>query len=142
MIKDARGALAPGSDTKSRSSEIGATPEDKGVGGILSDVVSMFTGGAAAGTLAGGLAALLERFKQSGDDKAADSWVAKGPNQELGADQLERAIGADTLAELSKRTGLSREELLSRLATSIPAVVDRFTPDGRLPSEQEASRFI
>jgi len=46
------------------------------------------------------------------------------------------------LNTLSQQTGLSREELLSRLTRELPAAVDKFTPDGRLPTEDEAARLI
>ena len=65
-----------------------------------------------------------------------------GPNQQLAPDQLEQAIGPDVLNTLSQQTGLSREELLSRLTRELPAAVDKFTPEGRLPTEDEAARLI
>ena len=100
-------------------------------------------GGASAGSvLSGGLRDLVERFKQNGQGQAADSWVKTGPNQPLGPDQLEQAIGPDVLNTLSQQTGLSREELLSRLTRELPAAVDKFTPEGRLPTEDEAARLI
>jgi uncharacterized protein YidB (DUF937 family) len=92
--------------------------------------------------LSGGLGQLVERFKQNGQGQAADSWVNPGPNEQLGPDQLEQAIGSDVLNTLSQQTGLSREELLSRLTRELPAAVDKFTPDGRLPTEDEAERLI
>ena len=92
--------------------------------------------------LSGGLRDLVERFKQSGHAEAADSWVKTGPNQPLGSDHLEQAIGPDVLGTLSERTGLSREELLARLTRDLPAAVDKFTPQGRLPTEEEAARLI
>ena len=92
--------------------------------------------------LSGGLGDLVDRFKQNGQGQAADSWVQKGPNQPIGSDQLERAIGPDVLNTLSKETGLTREELLSRLTRELPEAVDKFTPQGRLPTEDEASRLI
>ncbi|MFL5196107.1 MAG: YidB family protein, partial [Microvirga sp.] len=36
--------------------------------------------------------------------------------------------------------GLSREELLQRLSRELPNAVDRYTPDGRLPTEADLSR--
>src|SRR4029078_3443646 len=66
----------------------------------------------------------------------------KGPNQQLKPDQLEQAIGPDVLNTLSQHTGLSRQELLSRLTRELPAAVDKFTPDGRVPPEEEAGRLI
>ena len=58
----------------------------------------------------------------------------QGPNKELPAPQLKQAIGADVLAALEQQTGLSQEELLARLSRELPAAVDQYTPDGRLPS--------
>ena len=78
-------------------------------------------GGASAGSvLSGGLGELVERFKRNGQGQAADSWVKTGPNQQLGPDQLEQAIGPDVLNTLSQQTGLSRQELLSRLTRELP----------------------
>ena len=47
---------------------------------------------------------------------------------------MEQAIGPDVLATLTWRTGLSREELLSRLSMELPQAVDRYTPEGRIPA--------
>ena len=85
---------------------------------------------------------LIGVLKQSGHGQAADSWVNTGPNQQLRPDQLEQAIGPDVLSTLSQHTGLSRDELLSRLTRELPAAVDKFTPQGRLPTEDEAARLI
>jgi uncharacterized protein YidB (DUF937 family) len=54
--------------------------------------------------------------------------------------QLEQAIGTDVVATLSKQTGLSREEILARLSRELPQAVDKYTPDGRLPTESELMR--
>jgi uncharacterized protein YidB (DUF937 family) len=118
-------------------------PNDRpGQGGVL-DKLGGLVGGASTGSvLSGGLRDLVERFKQNGHGQAADSWVKTGPNQPLRADQLEQAIGPDALNTLSENTGLSREELLSRLTREIPAAVDKLTPEGRLPTEDEAARLI
>jgi uncharacterized protein YidB (DUF937 family) len=118
-------------------------PDDKpGQGGVLDKLGGLLGGASAGGVLSGGLRDLVERFKQTGHGQAADSWVSTGPNQQLRTDQLEQAIGPDTLNTLSAHTGLSREELLSRLTREIPAAVDKFTPEGRLPTEVEAARLI
>ena len=86
------------------------------------------------GVLGGGLSELVERFKQSGQGDVADSWVGTGPSKQVEPEQLERAIGPDVLANLSQQTGLSRQELLSRLSRNLPDAVDQYTPDGRLPA--------
>jgi uncharacterized protein YidB (DUF937 family) len=92
------------------------------------------TSGGIGNVLSGGLRDLVDRFRQTGDGDTADSWVAQGPNRELAPHQLERAVGAETLDELAKQTGLSRAEILSRLTRDLPGTVDHYTPDGRLPA--------
>ena len=120
----------------------GQNNQQGGQGGVLGNLGGLLSGASAGSVLSGGLGDLVERFKQNGQGQAADSWVKTGPNQQLGPDQLEQAIGPDVLNTLSQQTGLSREELLSRLTRELPAAVDKFTPDGRLPTEDEAARLI
>ena len=57
-------------------------------------------------------------------------------------DQLESAIGAETLEALTKQTGLSREEVLSRLTRELPNAVDKYTPEGQLPTEDGVQRPV
>ncbi len=83
----------------------------------------------------------MERFHQNGHGEVANSWVRQGPNQPVEPHQLERAIGPDVLETLSQQTGLSREELLSRLSRELPDAVDKYTPEGRLPGPNDFSRF-
>jgi uncharacterized protein YidB (DUF937 family) len=118
---------------------LNAQPAQQGAPGGLGGLL----GGLGAGTmLSGGIGELIERFKRSGQSQAADSWVSTGPNQPLAPDQLEQALGPDVLSSLSQHTGLSRDELLSRLTRELPDAVDQFTPQGRLPTEAEAARLL
>lgn len=111
-------------------------PEQGGLGDLLSNLAS----GGVGGLLGGGLSELVERFRQNGHGDAADSWVGHGPNKEVAPPQLEQAIGPDVLATLSQQTGLSREEILARLSRELPQAVDKYTPEGRLPTQQDVSR--
>lgn len=122
--------------------EPGQNNQQSGQGGVLGKLGGLLGGASAGSVLSSGLGDLVERFKRNGQGQAADSWVKTGPNQQLGPDQLEQAIGPDVLNTLSQQTGLSREELLSRLTRELPAAVDKFTPEGRLPTEDEAARLI
>ena len=112
----------------------GAGGQEGPLGGLLGNLGGALAGGGAGGLLGGGLGELLERFKQNGQGDAAESWVSKGPNKELAPPQLKQAIGADVLAALEQQTGLSQEVLLARLSRELPAAVDQYTPDGRLPN--------
>jgi uncharacterized protein YidB (DUF937 family) len=106
-----------------------------GLGGLL--------GGAAAGSvLSGGLDKLIKGFQDSGHAKVAQSWVGTGPNQEIAPHDLAAALGGDTIDALTKQTGLGREDLLAGLSQNLPELIDQLTPDGRLPSAEEASRMV
>ena len=119
-----------------------ANDQQRDQGGVLGKLGGLLGGGSVGSVLSGGLGDLVDRFKRSGHGETVDSWVSTGPNQPLRSDQLEQAIGSDTLNTLAQQTGLSREELLSRLTRELPAAVDKFTPQGRLPTEDEAARLV
>jgi uncharacterized protein YidB (DUF937 family) len=106
-----------------------------GLGGLLDGL-----GGSQrspGGLLSGGIGELVERFRCAGHGDTVDSWVGPGQNREMEAGELERAIGHDTLDDLSRQTGLDRREILDRLSRELPRAVDGYTPNGRLPREDE-----
>jgi uncharacterized protein YidB (DUF937 family) len=138
-----------GFQNRSSTGADGAPAQD-GLSSILGSLGDLF-GGGANGTeasrpgngnvLTGGLGDLMDSFRNSGQAETADSWVTVGvPTKGLSPDQVEQAVGAENLAELSQRTGLSREELLKRLATAIPESVDRLTPGGNIPQSDTEIR--
>jgi uncharacterized protein YidB (DUF937 family) len=110
-----------------------------GLGGLLSGL-----GGAGGGNVvSGGLGDLMKTFTDAGHGTTANSWVDPSvPTQGLSPQQVEQAIGDANLNELTQRTGLSRDELLKRLATAIPQTVDHLTPNGTIPSETEARSLL
>ena len=105
-----------------------------GLGGLLGSLGGAGAAGGLGGLLGGGLGELVERFKQAGHGEVADSWVGTGPNRQVAPHDLENAIGSDVLEDLTRQTGLSREEILQRLSRDLPDAVDKYTPDGRLPT--------
>ncbi|MDP2409630.1 MAG: YidB family protein [Pseudolabrys sp.] len=113
----------------------GPSGNQGGLGGLLGQLGGALGGASAGGILSGGLGELLERFKQNGQGDTAESWVQKGPNKTCDAAQLEKAIGSDVLDNLTRQTGLTRDELVSRLCRELPDAVDKYTPDGRIPAE-------
>ena len=125
-ITNSLGGLFNGGPT----TQDGTRASSGGFGDILS--------GLGAGGLAGGLGDLLGSFRNAGQAEVADSWITPGvPTQGLRPDQVEQAIGSENLAELAQRTGLSRDELIERLARTIPEAVDKLTPNGEMPTDEQ-----
>ena len=120
-----------------------ASPESQRAGGSdwLTGLQKVIAGGGAGGILSGGLSELLKKFQQAGQGQAAQSWVGTGPNQSVAPEDLEKAIGAETLDAVAQRTGIPRERILAELREMLPSTVDAMTPDGRLPDEKEAARW-
>jgi uncharacterized protein YidB (DUF937 family) len=99
----------------------------------------LLAGGAAGSVLSGGLNDLLGQLQQSGHGDVAKSWVEPGQNKSIAPDDLAKALGDDQINTLSTQTGLSRDDLLAGLSEHLPEVVDKLTPQGRVPTEQEIS---
>jgi uncharacterized protein YidB (DUF937 family) len=114
-----------------------------GLGDLLRGPLGGILGGAAAGTvLNGGLGGLLKQLQQNGQGDVAHSWIGPGANKTISQDDLAGALGGDTLDTLAQQTGMDRDDLLAGLSRYLPRFVDELTPDGRLPTEEEAERMV
>jgi uncharacterized protein YidB (DUF937 family) len=133
---NAGGTTAPG-DTSPRAST--AAGSEAGLGGLLGGLGKMLGGNTSTGNVvSGGLGDLLNGFQQAGHGDLASSWVKDGPDRQPAPQQVEQAVGPDLIDQLAQETGLSRDELLKRLTTELPKAVDGLTPEGRVPTPQEA----
>jgi len=115
-----------------------------GAGG-LGDILGGLLGGGGGGArsaLNGGLGDLLKQLQQNGLGDATHSWVGTGPNKAVSPKDLASALGTDTLDTLSKQTGMGRDALLNGLSQHLPRFVDQLTPNGRLPTKDEAARML
>ncbi|MGU3361964.1 YidB family protein [Methylobacterium sp. M6A4_1b] len=115
------------------ASATGTSASGGGLGNLAGLLGGVGTAGV-GGLIASGLSELVDHFTKGGHGEAATSWVNHGPNRDLPETDLERAIGSDTLDHLTQQTGLSRSALLSRLSRELPSAIDRYSPDGRLPT--------
>jgi len=113
-------------------------------GGILGGLGPLggLLGGGAGGILSGGLGDLLLRFQENGHGDKAQSWIASGANTPIAPGELEEALGPERVQWLMQQTGMSKPELMAGLSAKLPQVVDKLTPDGRLPSPEEAERLL
>lgn len=121
------------SDAQKKAAVSGSAVAPRG-GSFLAEIGQIFR----ASPVSAALGDLVEKFKATGRGDTAESWVSDRPNLPIDGDELEAVLGGETLAELAQKTGLTRAELLQRLNAALPEVVNRFTPDGRLPTNAEA----
>ncbi|MFZ3223336.1 MAG: YidB family protein [Rugosibacter sp.] len=111
---------------------IGAVSGQQGEtgGSLLGSVLQMVTN-----PQNGGLSGLLQTLQQGGLAEAAKSWVSTGQNLPVSAEQIQSALGNDTVKNLAAQLGLNTEQMSGHLAELLPQVVDKLTPNGSIPSE-------
>lgn len=121
-----------------------------GIGDLLGGVINSALSGAGAGGAQapggsaaimqavaglihehGGVAGLVEQFRQNGLAEVAQSWVGTGPNQAIDASQIAQALGSGPLGQFARQLGLDPATANGVLAQALPQVVDRLTPNGQ-----------
>lgn len=113
-----------------------------GLGGLLKGPLGgLLAGGAAGSILSGGLGDLMKQLQNNGQGDTAQSWVSDGPNKQIAPNDLANALGADQIDHLTSQTGMSRDQLLAELSQELPDAVNHFTPNGRMPTDDEISRL-
>ena len=100
---------------------------------------SQTTSDEGAGGLLAGLGGLVDKLQKGGLGNLINSWVGPGQNQPVSHNQLGPALGPDIIKTLAQRSGLSEEELTRQLSQVLPGLVDKLTPNGRLPTLAELS---
>ena len=102
----------------------------------------LLAGGAAGSVLSGGLNDLLKQFQQGGQSDVVQSWIGTGPNKSISPNILSKVLSEDQIRTLGAHSGMSREDLIATLSQQLPELVNQLTPDGRIPTEREASRLV
>ena len=81
----------------------------------------------------GGLQNLVGQFTSKGLGDVVGSWVSTGKNLPVTGDQLQNVLGKDTIGNLASKLGMDKGALTSQLSNLLPDVVDKLTPDGKVP---------
>ncbi len=81
----------------------------------------------------GGLQGLVWKLGRGGLGQQVDSWVGTGENQPVTGTQVRRAIDPRQLNAIADQAGMTPEETSEELASVLPVVVNKATPQGQLP---------
>jgi uncharacterized protein YidB (DUF937 family) len=91
-----------------------------------------------AGLLAsGGLSKILGGLKANGLSAQADSWVGTGANEPVSGKDIEQAAGRERIQQVAQQLGVSESQAAEVVAQALPDVVDKVSPEGELPPEQD-----
>jgi uncharacterized protein YidB (DUF937 family) len=80
----------------------------------------------------GGIGGLVEKLKGCGLGNAVASWVGSGDNQPVTGEQVESAVGSDTIAQIAAKLGVSKEHAMNLLSQYLPMVINHLTPNGKV----------
>ena len=88
----------------------------------------------------GGLSGLLEKLQQGGQGEAVKSWVGNAQNQAIAPASLGSILGPSVIKGVAAKLGKSEEEVTTQLSQLLPGLVDKLTPQGRLPTQDEVAK--
>ena len=83
----------------------------------------------------GGIGGVLDKFKEGGLAEQAASWVGKGENLPVSADQISSVLGSGAIAEMAAKFGIDPATLSAQIAEHLPTVVDKMTPNGAVEAD-------
>ena len=81
----------------------------------------------------GGLQNLINQFNSKGLGDIIGSWIGTGQNKSISADQIQNVIGSEALSGIASKLGINVSDLSGQLSNLLPGVVDKLTPDGKVP---------
>jgi len=82
----------------------------------------------------GGVAGVLDKFRQGGYADQADSWQSTGQNMPLSGNALQEVLGSGTIGQIAGQLGMSHGDAAGGLAQMLPQLIDKFTPNGAVPN--------
>lgn len=94
------------------------------------------------GSEGGGFGGLLSALSGAGLGAAVESWLGSGANKPVEPGQLKSALGSQVLSELAQKSGMSEQELVEQLAQALPAIIDKMTPDGKVPDAGKIASML
>ncbi len=113
-------------------------PIEPGHHGLARELLGML----APTGMSGGLANLVNICHQKGLGDIVNSWISTGPNLPITAEQIRSVLGSSEVQALAARAGIDPQAAMSACAKILPALVDKATPDGRIPSGDDLLRTV
>ena len=81
----------------------------------------------------GGFSGLAARFHQAGMGDLLSSWIGKGENLPISAEQIERVLGSDAVGNIASKLGIDPAQASAQLSQMLPGLIDKLTPNGVAP---------
>lgn len=99
---------------------------------LLESIIGMLTD-----PQSGGLSGLVEKIAAGGLADQVASWVGKGENLPISAEQIQEVLGSPFVKGLAEKFGINTADVTGSLASMLPQVIDKLTPDGEVPGDNQ-----
>jgi uncharacterized protein YidB (DUF937 family) len=86
----------------------------------------------------GGLSGLAQKFQNGGASEMFASWVGTGENSLISPDQIDKILGSGPIHDLAAKLGVDTKQASDYIATKLPELVDRITPDAKIEPDAAA----
>jgi uncharacterized protein YidB (DUF937 family) len=83
----------------------------------------------------GGVSGLIGQLQAGGLADVVASWVGGGKPLPVSGEQLQQALGGDTLAQLAGRFGGDTQAVSNGLADLLPSIVGQLSSSGQMPKQ-------
>ena len=84
----------------------------------------------------GGLAGILDQFRQNGMAQHVQSWLGAQPNQAIEGSQVEQGLGPGAIESIAAKAGLSPAVAKTALAVALPMLISHLAQgSGQLPEQ-------
>ena len=92
----------------------------------------------------GGLSGFLDRFRRIGLSDMVSGWLRGAPTTPISPENVQNALGTQTVNTIASRTGLSFATVASALGFMLPKLVQNLAPGGKIPSRlpSEAMSYL
>jgi uncharacterized protein YidB (DUF937 family) len=119
----------------------GSNPLGSLLGSIMGGASSEKEATSAIGSVinaSGGLGGLVEKAKSMGMGDVVGSWIGKGENQPISADQATQLLGNEAVQGVASKFGLDLKQVAPLIAGMLPVIIDKLTPHGEIKPDEHS----
>ena len=110
----------------------------QGGGGLAGAIIQMLLqggqSGGVSGAQGGGLDVLIQAMNSNGLGDVMKSWISTGQNMPISGAQLAQVLGQGKISQLAQQDGIAPHQAPDMLASLLPNIVDKLTPQGQVPA--------
>jgi uncharacterized protein YidB (DUF937 family) len=105
---------------------------------VASAAMKMFSSGEGNS----GIGSIVESLSAGDLGDVVSSWLGSGDNKAVDPGKLADALGTDKLSKFAEQAGVSGSEASTLLASFLPQIIDKLSPDGKLPDAGNLDSMI